>query len=73
MTSGSKYIDFFVHDIIDYTQLVDNNINFTKALSVFEIRQILMVSQTIKEIVSILENHARMKNIEVRTLFDNFD
>ena len=50
MTATSKFIDFFVHDILDYTMLVDKGQNFTKALSVFEIRA------AIKEIIKILEN-----------------
>jgi len=38
ITSASKFIDFFVHDILDYT-LLNRNGNFTQDNSVFDVRE----------------------------------
>lgn len=37
MTSAAKFIDFFVHDILDYTILNKDDKNFTKDISVFDV------------------------------------
>jgi hypothetical protein len=39
MTSAAKFIDFFVHDILDYSILNKEEKNFTKALAIFDIRE----------------------------------
>ena len=38
MASAAKFIDFFVHDILDYTILNKDNKNFTKQIIEFDIR-----------------------------------
>ena len=35
MTSAAKFIDYFVHDILDYTLLNREDSNFSKDISVF--------------------------------------
>jgi len=39
VTSAAKFIDFFVHDILDYTILNKDEKNFGKHISVFDIRE----------------------------------
>ena len=39
MTSAAKFIDFFVHDILDYSILNKEEKVFTKALGIFDIRE----------------------------------
>ena len=67
MTSAAKFIDFFVHDILDYTMLNKAEKNFTKPLAVFDIKE------AVKEIVIIQEDKASMKDIHVRTIFRGFE
>ena len=38
MVSATKFIDFFVHDILDYTLLNNKDKNFTKNITVFDIQ-----------------------------------
>ena len=37
--SATKFIDFFVHDILDYTILNKQQKNFTKNSVIFDIRE----------------------------------
>jgi len=37
MGSSTKFIDFFVHDILDYTILNKDEKNFTKNITIFSI------------------------------------
>ena len=50
MKNACKFIDFFVHDILDYTLLNKESRNFMKDKKVFDI------SQAIQEITEILED-----------------
>ena len=47
MTSAAKFIDHFVHDILDYTILNNDSKNFIKDLSIFDVRK------AVKEILEI--------------------
>lgn len=38
MTSSAKFIDYFVHDILDFTVLTNDSHNFIKNFTVFDIR-----------------------------------
>ena len=67
MISAVKFIDFFVHDILDYTLLNKEDRNFIKDLCIFDI------NIAIAEIVSILEDKASMKNITVETILHGFE
>ena len=60
MTSSAKFIDYFVHDMLDYTVLTNDCSNFIKNVTRFDIRTV------IEEIYQILEDKAYMKEIEVR-------
>ena len=37
MSSATKFIDFFVHDILDYTILSKDQTNFNKNITIFSI------------------------------------
>ena len=47
MGSAAKFIDYFVHDILDYTILHKQEKNFAKDLQIMDIRN------TIEEIIDI--------------------
>jgi hypothetical protein len=38
IVSASKFIDYFVHDMLDYTILNEQDNNFTKSTKIFDIR-----------------------------------
>ena len=38
MFSATKFIDYFIHDILDYTVLSKQDKNFTKNFTIFDIR-----------------------------------
>jgi len=59
MTSATKFIDFFVHDILDYTILNKDSSSFTKNIAVFNI------NDAVNEIVDSLDDKVKMKNIKV--------
>ena len=48
--STSKFIDYFVHDMLDYTILNKEDKNFTKTIDKFDIRS------AINEIIEIQED-----------------
>jgi hypothetical protein len=57
MSSACKFIDFFVHDVLDYTILNKDSKNFIKNSINFDI------NQAISEMLQILEDKTLMKNI----------
>ena len=67
MASSTKFIDFFVHDILDYTILNQDSKNFTKNISVFN------MSEAADEIIQCLNDKVNMKNITVQTNFIGFE
>ena len=67
IVSATQFIDFFVHDILDFSVLNKNDENFTPNNSVFDIRE------AIQHIVNIQEDKAKMKQIKVRKLFKGFE
>ena len=50
MNSSSKFIDYFVHDLLDYTVLSNDSQNFIKQNSEFSL------NESIEEIVSIMND-----------------
>ena len=52
MASATKFIDFFVHDILDYTILNKDESNFNKNITIFN------VSQAVNEIIDTLHDKA---------------
>lgn len=67
MGSATKFIDFFVHDILDYTILKKNESGFEKNITLFNIYT------AVKEIMSCLEDKVRLKQIHVETVYEGFD
>ena len=59
MGSATKFIDFFVHDLLDYTILNKDDKNFTKNFTIFNIKM------AISEIIETLEDKVKLKNIAV--------
>ena len=59
MASATKFIDFFVHDILDYTLLNQSKKTFMKNITIFNILT------AIKEIKQILHDKVLMKEIKV--------
>ena len=55
MSSACKFVDFFVHDILDYTLLNKESKNFMKDKKTFD------VSEAIKEITDILNDKSLLK------------
>lgn len=55
--SGAKFIDFFVHDILDFSVLNNSNKNFTKDEKVFDIRE------AVAEIVEMQKDKMNMMQI----------
>ena len=47
--SSSKFIDFFAHDILDYSVMQENSNSFTPILSVVDIRDVISELQEIQE------------------------
>ena len=66
MVSSTKFIDFFVHDILDYTILNKDSKNFTKNITVFNMKE------AVDEIVESLNDKIKMKNITVQTMMIGF-
>jgi hypothetical protein len=49
------FVDFFVHDILDFTILNKDEKNFTKNITVFDIKV------AVNQIIDILEDKTQMK------------
>lgn len=57
MKSATKFIDYFVHDILDFSVLNQNSKNFTKTNSVFNIKK------AVEEIFEMLTDKIKLKSI----------
>ena len=66
IASATKFIDFFVHDILDYTILNKNERIFTKNTVIFDI------NDAVSEITETFEDKLLMKNISIHTKFIGF-
>ena len=67
ITSASKFLDFFVHDILDYSMLNKGEINFNKNIENFDIRHM------VDEILSIHNDKVKMMEIKLKVEFLDFD
>jgi hypothetical protein len=67
MQSASKFIDFFVHDVLDYTILNKDSKNFIKNCNNFNLKE------AINEINHILEDKSVMKKVNIEIKFVGFD
>ena len=66
MATATKFIDFFVHDILDYTILNKDQTNFTKNITIFDIKI------AVQEIIDTLNDKAQMRQINIRVQFEGF-
>mmetsp|Transcript_34317 Transcript_34317/g.52580 ORF Transcript_34317/g.52580 Transcript_34317/m.52580 type:complete len:88 (+) Transcript_34317:372-635(+) len=66
MYSAVNFIDYFVHDILDYTLMSKQGKNFIKNPGVFNIRE------AINEVISFQEDKASHKQVRIRTIFLGF-
>ena len=66
MFSATKFIDYFVHDILDYTVLSKQEKNFRKNFEVLDIRE------AIKEISDIMMDKIEMKAIDIEHHYKHF-
>ena len=67
MNSASKFIDFFVHDILDYSVLMNNSKAFRAENEVFDIRE------GIKQISRVHEDSLALKKIDFKQYFIGFN
>lgn len=67
MHSANKFIDFFVHDILDFSVLNQNENNFTKIMTVFSVKT------AVNEILDMLVEKIKMKNIKVTENYIGID
>lgn len=67
MFSASKFIDFFVHDILDYTLLNKDQKNFIKNTKPYDIRE------SIDEIMDIQQDKIGLKEINIVKEYTGFD
>ena len=65
--SATKFTDFFVHDILDYTIITKEGKNFVKNITVFDIQD------TINELKDILEDKVKMKKITCKVNLVNMN
>lgn len=66
MQNCVKLIDYFVHDMLDYTVLQNDNENFIQDITTFDI------SECIYQIYDILEDKIKMKQIKVKISLSGF-
>lgn len=66
MMSSANLIDYFVHDILDYTILTNDSKNFTKDISVFDIRE------CVEQILVIFEDKMNMKELQLNVKYNYF-
>ena len=57
ITSASKFLDFFVHDILDYSMLNKEETNFNKNIENFDIRLV------VNEILQIHNDKVKMMEL----------
>ena len=55
--SAAKFVDYFVHDILDYTMLNKDSKNFVKDIKIQNIKE------SIQEIIDILQDKISFKSI----------
>ena len=66
MTSSAKFIDYFVHDMLDYTVLTNDKQNFIKDLQEFNVKEAIL------QILKILEDKAIIKGITTSVVIVGF-
>lgn len=65
--TGAKFIDFFVHDILDFSVLNNSSKNFNKNMKIFDIRE------AIGEISEMQRDKMNLMQIKFSAFFYGFD
>ena len=66
LSNAAQFLDYFIHSILDYSVINGKSSNFTKNIEIFDIRDCL------NQIVDIMKDKAKMKNINVQQYFEGF-
>ena len=66
ITSATKFIDFFIHDMLDFAVLTKTDEGFIRQNSTFNVKI------AIQEIIAILENKIKFKRLEIKEVYENF-
>ena len=66
MLSASKFIDFFVYDILDCTLLIKKEKNFVKNIQIFNIKN------AVEEILEILQDQMSLQKVKVEFKYKGF-
>jgi dihydroneopterin aldolase len=66
ITSACNFIDFFVHDVLDYTMLYKNAKNFVKNMELFDVKE------AVQDIVQILEDKMNLRDIGCKLTLHDF-
>ena len=66
MHSAVKHIEYFMHDIFDYTTLMNESGQFQKIITTYDIRE------SVEDIMQILMGQIQMKGHQVQTMYEGF-
>ena len=67
MKTASQFIDFFIHDVLDYSVLFNKSKNFIKTEDNFDILEVITT------VIQMIEDKTKMKSIEIKTLLKDAD
>ena len=65
MTAG-LFIDYFIHDVLDYSVLSNETNKFIKVNECFEIKEAISI------VIQMIEDKTKMKNIQIKTNFKQY-
>ena len=66
IVSATKFIDYFVHDMLDYSMLNEDEKKFTKDITIFDVKD------AVNEILEIVEDKVTFKNLESNVVYNGF-
>ena len=66
MNSATRFVEFFVNDMLDYAVLQNAEHGFIKNMTCFDIRA------AVEEILSILARKIKIKKLTIEQQFENF-
>ena len=66
ITSSAQLIDYFIHDMLDYSILNGKSKIFMKNINPFNLKK------CIRQIISIMADKIKMKNIQLKLSYSGF-